>query len=377
MTNARKICLLLSFFLYILNASAQEEIKKDTTAQNSKGVLVNLTDGIATTVRHTGRKIRKVGKEFNAVDTTFISPNLYNLAFMLEHSSWYEYYRLGSNSNNGEQSISFSPNANFKLGVYFGWRWIFLGYSFDVKDIFGGHKNKPKKTEMALNLYSSKFGVDLYWRKTGSDFKIRSYNGFQLNTPTKNMDFNGFQSKIKGLNAYWIFNYKRFSYPAAYSQSTNQRKSAGSLMAGFSYSQHNISFDYDKLPTEMRDQLHNALLFKKVKYSDYSLCLGYGYNWVFAKNWVSNLSLLPAIAYKKSKINDTPQPHTHWIKDINFDLITRASIVYNNSKYFAGAALVMHTYDYRKEDFSLTNTFGTLRVYVGLNFWKKKEYRHK
>lgn len=377
MTNARKICLLLSFFLYILNASAQEEIKKDTTAQNSKGVLVNLTDGIATTVRHTGRKIRKVGKEFNAVDTTFISPNLYNLAFMLEHSSWYEYYRLGSNSNNGEQSISFSPNANFKLGVYFGWRWIFLGYSFDVKDIFGGHKNKAKKTEMALNLYSSKFGVDLYWRKTGSDFKIRSYNGFQLNTPTKNMDFNGFQSKIKGFNAYWIFNYKRFSYPAAYSQSTNQRKSAGSLMAGFSYSQHNISFDYDKLPTEMRDQLHNALLFKKVKYSDYSLCLGYGYNWVFAKNWVSNLSLLPAIAYKKSKINDTPQPHTHWIKDINFDLITRASIVYNNSKYFAGAALVMHTYDYRKEDFSLTNTFGTLRVYVGLNFWKKKEYRHK
>lgn len=377
MTNARKICLLLSFFLYILNASAQEEIKKDTTAQNSKGVLVNLTDGIATTVRHTGRKIRKVGKEFNAVDTTFISPNLYNLAFMLEHSSWYEYYRLGSNSNNGEQSISFSPNANFKLGVYFGWRWIFLGYSFDVKDIFGGHKNKAKKTEMALNLYSSKFGVDLYWRKTGSDFKIRSYNGFQLNTPTKNMDFNGFQSKIKGLNAYWIFNYKRFSYPAAYSQSTNQRKSAGSLMAGFSYSQHNISFDYDKLPNEMRDQLHNALLFKKVKYSDYSLCLGYGYNWVFAKNWVSNLSLLPAIAYKKSKINDTPQPHTHWIKDINFDLITRASIVYNNSKYFAGAALVMHTYDYRKEDFSLTNTFGTLRVYVGLNFWKKKEYRHK
>ena len=377
MTNARKICLLLSFFLYILNASAQEEIKKDTTAQNSKGVLVNLTDGIATTVRHTGRKIRKVGKEFNAVDTTFISPNLYNLAFMLEHSSWYEYYRLGSNSNNGEQSISFSPNANFKLGVYFGWRWIFLGYSFDVKDIFGGHKNKAKKTEMALNLYSSKFGVDLYWRKTGSDFKIRSYNGFQLNTPTKNMDFNGFQSKIKGLNAYWIFNYKRFSYPAAYSQSTNQRKSAGSLMAGFSYSQHNISFDYDKLPTEMRDQLHNALLFKKVKYSDYILCLGYGYNWVFAKNWVSNLSLLPAIAYKKSKINDTPQPHTHWIKDINFDLITRASIVYNNSKYFAGAALVMHTYDYRKEDFSLTNTFGTLRVYVGLNFWKKKEYRHK
>lgn len=73
MTNARKICLLLSFFLYILNASAQEEIKKDTTAQNSKGVLVNLTDGIATTVRHTGRKIRKVGKS-SMLSTPLSSP---------------------------------------------------------------------------------------------------------------------------------------------------------------------------------------------------------------------------------------------------------------------------------------------------------------
>ena len=251
------------------------------------------------------------------------------------------------------------------------------GYSFDVKDIFGGHKNKAKKTEMALNLYSSKFGVDLYYRKTGSDFKIRSSSGFDLNTPIKNLNFNGLQSKIKGLNAYWIFNYKKFSYPAAYSQSTNQRKSAGSLMAGFSYSQHNISFDYEKLPGEVRVQLHDALLFKKVKYSDYSINVGYGYNWVFAKNWVSNLSLLPAIAYKKSKIDDTPNTDNHWIKDINFDLITRAAVVYNTNKYFIGASLVMHTYDYRKKDFSLTNTFGTVRIYAGFNFWKKKEFRDK
>lgn len=374
--DIRQLCLFCLSFLSALGVYAQAE-QKDSTVQDNKGVLITLTDGIATTVRHTGRKIRKVGKEFNAVDTTYISPNLYNLAFMLESSSWYEYYRLGSKGNNDEQSLRFSPNASFKLGVYFGWRWIFLGYSFDVKDIFGGHKNKAKKTEMALNLYSSKFGVDLYYRKTGSDFKIRSSSGFDLSTPIKNLNFNGLQSKIKGLNAYWIFNYKKFSYPAAYSQSTNQRKSAGSLMAGFSYSQHNISFDYEKLPGEVRAQLHDALLFKKVKYSDYSINVGYGYNWVFAKNWVSNLSLLPAIAYKKSKIDDTPNTDNHWIKDINFDLITRAAVVYNTNKYFVGASLVMHTYDYRKRNFSLTNTFGTVRVYAGFNFWKRKEFRDK
>lgn len=374
------------FFLSLLldcgYTIAQNEKQDTLVVQERKGVfsaiaggIVGLTDGIATTVRHTGRRIRKEVKEFNAIDTTYISPNLYNLAFMLEHSTWYEHYRLGNNSNNQAQKIAFSPNLGTKLGIYFGWRWIFLGYTFDIEDLFGSNKNKPKKKEMSLNIYSSKFGIDLYYRKTGSDFKLRSHSGFQLDEPIKNISFDGLQSSIKGLNTYWIFNHKKFSYPAAYSQSTNQRKSAGSFMAGFSYSQHKISFDYGKLPIPMREQLSSSLQFSKIKYSDYSLGFGYGYNWVFAKNWVSNLSLLPGIGYKKSKIDDHDFKNEHWIKDINFDLITRAGIVYNNAKYFMGASLVLHTYDYRKPNLSVTNSFGTLRIYAGFNFWRKKEYR--
>ena len=127
--------------------------------------------------------------------------------------------------------------------------------------------------------------------------------------------------------------------------------------------------------------------------------MGYGYNWVFAKNCLLNISLLPAIAYKKTRINDQPTQSgtnwTQWIRDINFDLITRAGITWNNSKYYVGASLVLHTYDYRKPTFSMTNSFGShtydyrkptfsmtnsfgsLRIYMGFNFWKKKEYREK
>lgn len=350
-----------------------EEHKKVITAIG--GGIIDLTDELAHTVRDTGRKIRKEVKDFNAIDTTFISPNLYNLAFMLEHSTWYEHYRLGNNSGDHPQKIGFSPTLGTKLGIYFGWRWIFLGYSFDVEDLFGGNKNKPKKKEMSLNIYSSKFGIDLYYRKTGSDFKLRSYSGFNVSDAFRDTHFDGLQSSIKGLNTYWIFNHRKFSYPAAYSQSTNQRKSAGSFMLGFSYSQHKISFDYYKLPEPMRAQLSTSLQFNKIKYSDYSLGFGYGYNWVFAKNWVSNLSLLPGIGYKKSKIDDRDFKNEHWTKDINFDLITRAGIVYNNAKYFMGASLVLHTYDYRKPNLAVTNSFGTLRIYAGFNFWKKKEYR--
>ena len=374
------------FFLFLCasSAKAQKEVKDTVSTHVHKGVLPTITDGIVgltdeltTTVRHTGQKIRKEVKDFNAIDTTYISPNLYNLAFMLEHSTWYEHYRLGNNNGSQPQKIGFSPTLGTKLGVYFGWRWIFLGYSFNVEDIFGGNKNKPKRKEMALNIYSSKFGIDLYYRKTGNDFKLRSFDGFDLNESLKDTHFDGLQSSIKGLNTYWIFNHRKFSYPAAYSQSTNQRKSAGSFMLGFSYSQHRISFDYNKLPSSMLSQLDTNLQFSKIKYSDYSLGFGYGYNWVFAKNWVSNLSLLPGIGYKKSIIDDKDFKDEHWIKDINFDLITRAGIVYNNAKYFMGAALVLHTYDYRKPNLAVTNSFGTLRIYAGFNFWKRKEYRLK
>ena len=153
-------------------------------------------------------------------------------------------------------------------------------------------------------------------------------------------------------------------------------------MAGFSFSQHNISFDYTQLPEELLTQLKPSLKMHNVKYNDYNLSLGYGYNWVFAKNCLLNVSLMPAIAYKKAKINghstnNTQSAWTDWIKDINFDLITRAGLVWNNSKYYVGASLVLHTYDYRKDNFSMTNSFGTLRIYAGFNFWKKKEHRKK
>lgn len=372
--------LLFIFTLLCVSFTVKAQIEYvDTLEQKRPNILSVIAGGIgnagedvARTIRHTGRKIRKV---VNNVDTNYISPNRYNLAFMLEHSTWYEHYRLGSRENERPQSINFSPNMGMKLGVYFGWRWIFLGYTFDIEDLFGGNKNKADKTEMSLNIYSSKFGVDLYYRKTGSDFKLRSANGFNLSSPFKEQDFSGLKSKIKGLNGYWIFNHRKFSYPAVYSQSTNQRKSAGSFMAGFSYSQHAIYFDYTQLPNELKNDLNTNLRFKKVKYSDYSIGFGYGYNWVLKKNWTANLSLLPGIGFKKAIIDDVKYNDSHWIKDINFDLITRAGITYNNSKYFIGASLVMHSYDYRKTNLSVTNSFGTLRIYAGFNFWKKREYK--
>ena len=377
------ITLLLAFCLDI---SAQTESNDSTTTlqqmhPHKSSYKLPTKEVMKNKFKKTGKSITKQAKKLNSIDTTFISPNLYNFAFMLEQSNWFERYRLGSTDSDDRQSIYFAPNFNPKIGFYFGWRWIFLGISFDMKDIFGKDKNTSHKEEYVFNLYSSKFGVDLYYRKTGSDFKISDYNNFDLTSSYRGTHFHGFRSKIQGINAYWIFNHRRFSYPAAYSQSTNQRKSCGSFLAGFAYSSHDINFDYTQLPKDMYNQLRPSLKFNNVKYHNFNLSFGYSYNWVFFKNCLLNISLMPAIAYKRSRINnadyDSPKDWTDWVKDINFDLITRGGITWNNSKYYVGSSLVLHTYDYRKEHFSITNSFGSIRFYVGFNFWKKREYRDK
>ena len=319
-------------------------------------------------------------KLINPIDTNYIAPNQYNLVFRLEQSTWQENFKISSKSS--DQSLKFAPDLSPKVGLYFGYRWLFLGYNFNLAD---KKKNEPKKTELSLNFYANKFGVDLYYRKTGSDVKFRTHEGFGMqNVPSfEGSDFDGLSSKLFGVNASWIFNHKKYSQQASFRHNTIQLRNAGSFIANLSYTRQTIAFDYEKLPTEMNVYLHNSLMFGKLKYSNYSLGFGYGYNWVLSKTWLASISLLPSISYKVTNLPDidfTSSGHDlsdeNQSKNPSFDFITRASVVYNNGKYFAGAMLVYNAYHNRMQNFSVSHSFGTLRIYAGLNFWKKKKYRN-
>lgn len=209
-----------------------------------------------------------------------------------------------------------------------------------------------------------------------NNYQIHRATGFSDRLPSNySADFDGLKVDMKGLNLYYIFNNRHFSYPAAFSQSTNQRRNAGSFIAGASLSAHNLNFDYTKLPEEIQETMNPGMKVKHIKYTNISLNFGYAYNWVFARNCLACLSLSPAVAYKTSRIKKAEEQTDDWYKNLNIDFILRAGVVYNNSKYFAGASFVGRTYDYYRHNFSLNNGFGTLQVYAGFNFYLKKEYR--
>ena len=350
-------------------------------AQSEKaGITVNDSiqeDSVTTPKPSAFKRAIKKFMNFSDFDTLYISPNRYNYALMATHFSNFEYYS-GTSEFPQPQKLSFSPNPHNKIGLYFGWRWIFLGWSVDIDDIYRKTNRKNKGTEFDLSLYSSKLGVDIFYRRTGNNYKIHKIRGFYDEIPSDySEDFSGLKVDIKGLNLYYIFNNRKFSYPAAFSQSTNQRRNAGTFIAGFSISKHNLDFDYQQLPAYIQERMNPGMKVNKIKYTNANISFGYAYNWVFARNCLACLSLTPAIAYKASDVDAETQEGKAWYSKFNLDFLLRAGVVYNNGKYFVGTSFVGKNYNYHRNNFSLDNGFGTLQVYVGFNFHLRKEYRKK
>lgn len=382
------------------------------TLFNSTMFKGNSEDSL-TRARHEKTFFHRLGKtftnffrEFSNIDEQYIEPQHYNYTVMLQNTNTYEVYTLYGEEG---QRISFAPDPSWRLGPYLGWRWVFLGYTIDLKHI-NMKSNHSSKKEFNLSLYSSLLGVDLFWRQTGNDYHIQRMDlGTEVNTDAlRKVSFDGFKGSIKGLNLYYIFNHRKFSYPAAYSQSTKQKLSAGSWMVGLGYTQHQLEVDWDKLSNivderlnqksrtqqnqEARTQLNqegeiqteakidSSLMFSKVRYSDYSATVGYGYNWVFAKNWLFNASLSVGLAYNHSRSDDPEQDKFNLknfnFKNFNIDGVGRFGVVWNNDKWYAGISSVIHSYNYHKDHFSTNNSFGSLNIYVGVNFGKKREYKN-
>ena len=366
-----KRVILYLFLLFSLSLQAQSEKKALSTNDSTR------IDSTTVTQPSPFKRAIKKFMNFSDFDTLYISPNRYNYALMATHFSNFEYYSVTSEQPQ-PQKLSFSPNPHNKIGLYFGWRWIFLGWSVDVDDIYRKTNRKNRGTEFDLSLYSSKLGVDIFYRRTGNNYKIHKIKGFSEDIPSNySEDFSGIKVDIKGLNLYYIFNNRKFSYPAAFSQSTNQRRTAGTFIAGFSISKHHLDFDYTELPDFLQQTMNPGMKVKDIKYTNANISFGYAYNWVFARNCLACLSLTPAIAYKASDVDAETHEGKAWYGKFNLDFLLRAGVVYNNGKYFVGTSFVGKNYNYHRNNFSVDNGFGTLQIYAGFNFNLRKEYRKK
>ena len=94
----------------------------------------------------------------------------------------------------------------------------------------GKLKGIYKDYEFNLNYYSSRLSLDLsYQRSETLAGDITGDRGEQR------LESGEATLKVLNIAGYYTFNHRRFSYPAAFTQSYIQRRSAGSWLAGISY----------------------------------------------------------------------------------------------------------------------------------------------
>ena len=209
---------------------------------------------------------------------------------------------------------------------------------------------KYRDYELNFNSYGRRFGFDIIYQDAKNFTGWHDHDGMERITLPDGL----LSVKTLNLNAFYVFNSRRFSYPAAFSQSYIQRRSAGSFLLAASGMGQHATLDWDQ---EMQ-----------LKMTNISLGAGYGYNYVPSQGWLLHISALPTfIVYSNTSMTfgDTRVPlHYHFPEVI---ITGRGAAVYQWSNKFAGLSMVFNfTNIGDEESLAIHNIKWRVRTFFGI-----------
>ncbi len=308
---------------------------------------------------------------FFDIDTNFIEADAYRMNVSLNSDIRYDNYTLRGGRDD-DKTLTISQRPSYAIGAYIGWEVLTVGWSVNINETFLDRGSKTRNTDLSFSLVGTFLGCDLYYRNYKDGFRMVKSTGFGDEPYTRdNREIDGVETKIAGINAWYIFNRRRLAYPAVYAHSSKQKRSCGSFIVGASYTLHDFHLDKGALPDDYDDfiEAHSELL--EISYHNISIGAGYTYNFAFLENFTANLTLLPSAAYHISRLRQTDE-QTPIYKNLNFDLLAKGGLTYNNGRFFAGCTAQFRTYFNRKDRSSIVNNTGTVSIFAGFNFWRKR-----
>lgn len=258
-------------------------------------------------------------------------------------------------------STSARLRTRFKSTISLGASYRGLGASFAINP--AKMAGKYTDYEFSLVYYSSRFSLD------GSYHRSTSLSGdITIDGKTGYLEENDVNLKMGNIAAYYVFNHRRFSYPAAFSQSWMQRRSAGSFLLGLS-----IQYGFIETRDELKERRPDLPDFN-VRIGNLGLGGGYGYNFVLGKRrrWLLHASMTPTfVVYNYNKI--TLADKAIRAKHIRFNMIfnERLAIVWNFSRrYFAAATLTMTNSIFDDNVMVVNQNKWRARAIFGARLWK-------
>ena len=227
--------------------------------------------------------------------------------------------------------------TSLSIGVsYLG---LSLNLSFNPVKLMGKYHNY----ELNFRSYGKRLGFDIAYHdarnfKGWYEMEVAQPGNKASESMMERTSLPNDLVRLRTLNAngYYIFNHRRFSYPAAFAHSYIQRRSAGSFMLA-------VSGQGQYSETQM-EKLHEQGQLMKLKMTNIGVGAGYGYNYVPATGWLLHISALPTfIVYSNTSLTmgDTEIPLNYHFPEV---IITgRGAVVKQIGRNkFAGLSMVFN-----------------------------------
>ena len=245
-----------------------------------------------------------------------------------------------------------SPN---NLSTSFGITYRGLSASFSVNpDKLSG---KNHNTELNVTAYANRYGVDVAYMDS------KEYSGLtDIGGSTHEFPSDIVQTRLLNISAYYAFNHRRFSYPAALTQSYIQRRSAGSWMVA-------MSLIGGQLKAQSSADLGNPAFTMHL--ADLGIGGGYGYNWVLPHDWLIHASALPTVVVASANRLETDSENLKLSYAFPELILTGrvAFLHYFNDRHFVNLTYVVyHTIRGSSQDLRLSHTKWRLRISYGFRF---------
>ena len=283
-------------------------------------------------------------------DTAYIGRPSNRLTLKLRSNISGSKFRVKGQRNDMEGGSDVSTDNKATLSIGVSYRGISAGLALNPGKLFGHYKDY----ELNLNAYGNRYGVDVAYQSSSTLSGTVTINGDEYFMQKGVMDM-----KMLTINGYYAFNGRRFSYPAAFTQSYIQRRSAGSWLVGFSFLGGSLTAGAKK-SERMPDY--------RIYVGHLGIGGGYGYNLVVGRNWLFHVSALPTLVISnRNNIKVDGQRRDMATKFPDLILAERAAIVRNfGNKYFAGATLVMTNSLLGDDDIDINYRKWRARLFVGV-----------
>lgn len=313
---------------------------------------------------------RNVGRFFNQVDSNYVKPSPKGLTVMAGVRAVHEFYDI--RSRNDDARLSIVSDMSYAIGGYVYWKAIGVGGFLNLNPLWEkGGKSGVSGRKLTFKLNTSKLIGEAYYFKSSENSRIS--NIYSDIIPDNMYEFNGLKAYMLGANVSYVFNNRKYSWTSAFSKNTAvQKRSSGSFMLGFSFVYQNTNVDQGKIPDEIKDNMGSFMLFNRIRYWDYAVRFGYGYNWVIGKRWMISLASNPALGYRHMSKDDIGTSKRSLFDSVSCDFVNDFAVKWRGDKYSLTATYDLHTSLYWDRNLILSNNVGTIRFLVGVNIFNGK-----